>query len=530
MNPKIISYCKTLTFLIIGIGLQQKSWAVFKYPGCDDLQDSSFKSTILVNPANSTINEPLKMAFDQDQTGNVDVYWVEKHGAVKRYNGVAKTVDSLGFVMAEDAFESGLTGIALDPNFKSNHWMYLYFCFGDVVTGKKGAGSKNYWFKLSRFTLGANGKLDMASESNMLSIPAYYRESHTGGAMRFDGEGNLYITTGENGAGAEGTANTNDLRGKILRIHPTSDGKYTIPQGNLYPEGMLKTRPEIYVMGARNPYSISLDPIRKAVLWGDVGPDGTGITEEHNITSVPGYFGYPYFAGANKLISGTQIASAPLADTNVNLGLPKHAGLWQLPPAIPAVDAYNQAAAITGPIYRYNGQLNSAVKMPPHFEGIWFVSDFNNSWIEALTLDAAGLNIVAREKVFTKMRFYGPLDFQTGPDGAFYLLNYAGHHSITPNTSLVRVEYRGNCHPGISIGTTPPVTSNSQTLQTNGLRILVNTIGKHRLLVVNLQGQTVKVFYGKGSANYSLASISQTGVCVLHLITEQGIVSTKVFK
>ena len=53
--------------------------------------------------------------------------------------------------------------------------------------------------------------------------------------------------------------NPNDLRGKILRIHPEADGSYTIPEGNLFPKGTAGTRPEIYVMGCRNPYRISVD-------------------------------------------------------------------------------------------------------------------------------------------------------------------------------------------------------------------------------------------------------------------------------
>ena len=58
-------------------------------------------------------------------------------------------------------------------------------------------------------------------------------------------------------------ANTNDLRGKILRIRVKDDGSYEIPEGNLFAPGTAKTRPEIYVMGDRNPYRISvfIDPV-----------------------------------------------------------------------------------------------------------------------------------------------------------------------------------------------------------------------------------------------------------------------------
>src|SRR5256885_14651820 len=69
------------------------------------------------------------------------------------------------------------------------------------------------------------------------------------------------------------SANTNDLRGKIIRIHPEPDGAYTIPEGNLFPKGTAKTRPEIYTMGSRNPYRISVDQHTGFLYWGEVGPD-----------------------------------------------------------------------------------------------------------------------------------------------------------------------------------------------------------------------------------------------------------------
>ena len=69
--------------------------------------------------------------------------------------------------------------------------------------------------------------------------------------------------------------NTNDLRGKILRITVQEDGSYTIPEGNLFTgdeEGGGKTRPEIYAMGFRNPFRITLDEDDVAYIT-DYSPD-----------------------------------------------------------------------------------------------------------------------------------------------------------------------------------------------------------------------------------------------------------------
>ncbi|PIM66175.1 hypothetical protein CTU88_44465, partial [Streptomyces sp. JV178] len=62
-------------------------------------------------------------------------------------------------------------------------------------------------------------------------------------------------------------------RGKPLRIRPSADGGYTVPAGNLYPQGTAQTRPEIYAMGFRNPFRFSIDPENGWVYLADYGPD-----------------------------------------------------------------------------------------------------------------------------------------------------------------------------------------------------------------------------------------------------------------
>jgi cytochrome c len=92
------------------------------------------------------------------------------------------------------------------------------------------------------------------------------------------------------------------LRGKILRIHPESDGSYTIPEDNLFAKGTPKTRPEIYVMGCRNPYRISVDAETGILYWGEIGPDsgadglqGPRGYDEFNQAKKAGNYGRQYF-------------------------------------------------------------------------------------------------------------------------------------------------------------------------------------------------------------------------------------------
>jgi cytochrome c len=152
---------------------------------------------------------------------------------------------------------------------------------------------------------------------------------HTGGSIEFDEKGLLYLSTGDNtnpfesegyspsderpGRSAwdaqKSSANTMDLRGKILRIQVHEDGSYSCPKDNLFTgESGLVGRPEIYVMGCRNPFRISIDSRRNLLFWGEVGPDagepdtarGPQGHDEVNRAKKAGFFGWPYFVGNNK--------------------------------------------------------------------------------------------------------------------------------------------------------------------------------------------------------------------------------------
>jgi cytochrome c len=488
--------------------------------GCGAIAPTDWKLNTLV--ARSTgIEEPIKMAFDLDAQGNVDIYWVERLGKVKRYAAATKTVSTIATLnYALGDYEGGVTGIILDPSFRTNRMMYIYYS-----VGKEGS----YTFRVARFVLGGAGTLDMASERIILQFPATYSRMHTGGAMQFDDKGDLWITTGENQSGEEGPPNTNDLRGKILRIHPIAFAAnetpvpgigttYTVPNGNLFPQGTAKTRPEIYIMGTRNPYSLTIDPVRKVITWGDIGPDGKGVTEERNVASAPGNYGYPYFAGANILLQGTAPASAPVNNSA------KNTGLKELPPAIGAVDPYPQAAAITGPIYRYDGHSKSTVKLPPHFDGVWFVTDFQTGFIDTIGLNAAGTAKTGQGRPFpTSFKFVRPIDFQQGPDGALYIMNYAGWFSGATETSIQRIEYTGTCRPEIATTLAPErakVHAQGTILDVAGLE------GAYTLIIGDLQGRTLATYQGQGgdAERFDLSALvgNRAGVYTARLVSGRG--------
>jgi hypothetical protein len=123
-----------------------------------------------------SLAEPDKMDFDIDAQGNVDIYFTEiRPGNIKRYSAVTKTVKTLVklpnwggsstdylTVKNSNHVEEGLTGVALDPNFKSNHWLYVHWSPLPTTAPT---------FRVSRFTVVGDTIL-MNSEKVLLSIDA----------------------------------------------------------------------------------------------------------------------------------------------------------------------------------------------------------------------------------------------------------------------------------------------------------------------------------------------------------------------
>ena len=157
--------------------------------------------------------------------------------------------------------------------------------------------------------------------------------------------------------------NTNNLNGKILRIHPEADGTYTLPAGNLFTgketaEGGGKTRGEIYVMGVRNPARISIDKKTDTLYAGWVGPDagapsttwGPAKYDTFSVITEAGNHGWPYCMGNKQ-----PYRDRNLPDPTKPLGWydcdhlknesPNNDGLVNIPPAQPTTSGTPRRAA-----------------------------------------------------------------------------------------------------------------------------------------------------------------------------------------
>jgi len=439
-------------------------------------EENRFTKVILAEK----LDEPMEMAVLPDNR----VIVVERKGNVKIWNPVAKTFNIIAKIPVSTKYtsgkeaEDGLLGVQADPNYAKNNWIYLYY-------SPAGADPKNI---LTRYELRGD-KLIEESKKVLLEVKTQRDECcHTGGSIDFDAKGNLFLSTGDNtnphASGGyspsderpgrlpwdaqKGSANTNDLRGKIIRIHPEADGTYTIPDGNLFPKGTAKTRPEIYTMGHRNPFRIAVDKKTGYVYWGEVGPDankdsltrGPRGYDEVNQAKKPGNFGWPHFIADNLAYTRYDFeAGKSLEKFDVNKPIntsPNNTGLNELPPTQPAMIYYPYAAstkfplvgsggrtAMAGPVYYSSDFKNAKRAWPDYYDGKLLIYEWMRGWIMAVTFDEDG-NYLSMEKVMPSQKFSNPMDMAFGPDGDLYVLEYGtSWFQGNDDARLVRIEYNG---------------------------------------------------------------------------------------
>lgn len=459
--------------------------------------------------------DALQGAIEFDFAPDGRIYLVHLTGQLKIFNPQTKTFTVAGKF---DGGEYGLIGLKLDPHFEKNNFIYLQYFTRD--TTRYADSLRRRTMRISRFTV-VNDSIDRASEKNYLKIPYEHECCHTGGGMDFDEKGNLYISTGDNtGAfftqyaptvfleghliddGLRSAGNTNDYRGKILRIHPEPDGTYTIPDGNLFGKDASGAKPEIFVMGVRNPYRLTIDNETGYLLWGEVGPDagrdsvlGPRGYDEFNVTGKAGNFGWPLVIANNKPYTQvTYSKKEEAAALNVPYTIkgkmdtaklvnfsPHNTGFTELPPSTPAFIWYpydssdvfpslgkGGRTAICGPVYQYDPELSSAVKFPEYFDHCWFIADWMRDWIKIVHFGKNNqlqrIEDFLPGKLFTK-----PVCMHFGPDGALYVLEYGSTWADNnEDVQLSRIEYiSGNLPPTASIERTGIADSNSMTISLN---------------------------------------------------------------
>ncbi|MEO3818455.1 ThuA domain-containing protein [Plantactinospora sp. B24E8] len=405
--------------------------------------------------------------------------------------------------------EEGLVGITLDPKFAENGWFYVYWMPHESIDRERRVGQRT----ISRFTYDHTAQsVDQGTRKDLLHWDTQIHSCcHAGGGMTFDESGNLYVGTGDSNSsgGSNGysgnnwtqeyagisfqdarrtSGNTNDLNGKILRIHPEPDGTYTIPDDNLFTGqegGGGKARPEIYVMGVRNIARIAWDPVNDWLTAAWVGPDagapnpelGPAKYETATVITSAGNHGWPYCMGNRQPYRDRSNTDATVLTgwydcDNPRNESPRNTGLVNLPPVRDNMIWYSPQgggpvfpkrddgsglptyqteditltqpylsgggqAIMDGPTYqRENVDVNSDVAWPAYWDNKWFIGDQSNAnnrvavTVDPETVAHAGAPAFAEDLRAIIQGGNGAnqlqswMDAKFGPDGALYLLDY----------------------------------------------------------------------------------------------------------
>ncbi|MFC9860256.1 MULTISPECIES: ThuA domain-containing protein [unclassified Streptomyces] len=431
-----------------------------------------------------TLDDNTADPMELDVAKDGRVFYIQRSGEVNVFDPATHATTTAGKLDVYGGGEDGLVGMELDPDFTKNHWIYLYYA---------PAGTANDVNRLSRFTV-KDKTLDLTSEKRLIDVPAYRDRTfpepgHTGGAVEFGPGRTLYLGVGDDTppnldpdwqgyapldwrAGKEmldaarTAGNTNDLRGKILRIKPTDAGGYTIPKGNLFAKGTADTRPEIYAMGFRNPFRFTVDPKTGYVHASDYGPDrGLPTTDrgpeglvEYNVIKKAGNFGWPFCHGNNQ-------AYAPYNPDTKEVGpkfdcaepvnaSPNNTGLSALPPIqqpeiwygygaseeFPEVGS-GGSAPMSGPVYHYDSENPSTTKFPAYFEGASFFYEWARNYVKEVRFDKDD-KVLKINDFLSSQKFNKPMDMTFGPDGSLYVLEWGSSFGGGNNDSgLYRIDY-----------------------------------------------------------------------------------------
>ena len=314
----------------------------------------------------SGISSPTAMAFTPDgrlficqQGGQLRVI---KNDALLATPFLTVTTDSTG--------ERGLLGVAFDPDFANNQWVYIYYTVPGTTPHNR----------VSRFT--ANGDVAVSgSEKVILELNDLSTASnHNGGAIHFGLDAKLYVAVGENANSANSQTLAN-LLGKMLRIN--ADG--SIPGDNPFYNTATGVNRAIWALGLRNPFTFGIQPGTGRMFINDVGE---GSWEEINDGFAGTNYGWPTCEGA-------------CSPTNPNFRDP----IYQY--------SHAEGCAIVGGAF-YNP---AATQFPPEYTGVYFFADLCGGWIRKL--DAANGNQVSTFATGLS----NPVDLAVSADGSLYYLD-----------------------------------------------------------------------------------------------------------
>jgi len=308
-------------------------------------------ATGLTNPTQMEF-APDGRIFVSEQPGRVRII---KNGSLLSAPFVTLNVNSDG--------ERGALGLAFDPAFASNHYVYVYYT--------SASGPHN---RVSRFI--ANGDTAAGGETVILDLPPLSgATNHNGGGIHFGTDGKLYVSAGEN-ASPPNSQSLGTLLGKLMRINP--DG--SIPTDNPFYASATGINRAIWALGLRNPYTFAIQPGSGRIFIDDVGETNW---EEIDDGMAGANYGWPTTEGAT---------------TDPSFQSPLY-----------TYGHTNGACAITGGAF-YNPAVAA---FPSDYVGAYFFADYCGGWIHRLDPSTKTVTDFATG-------ISSPTDLKVGSDGALY--------------------------------------------------------------------------------------------------------------
>lgn len=338
---------------------------------------TGFTETVAV----TGLQTPTALAFANDGRAFI----TEQGGYIRLVKKGRLLAAPFAKVKTTSVGERGLLGIALDPKFETNRYVYIYFTVPE----------SQLFNRIARLTVDPNTP-DVAQKGSfkiIMDLPKLSATNHNGGAIHFGPDGKLYAGLGENAVRENSQSLTTRL-GKILRIN--SNG--TIPTDNPFYSQTSGVNRAIWAMGLRNPYTFAFDPVDGRMFINDVGQS---TWEEVNRGKAGANYGWPTCEGT----CSTSGMTNPIYAYR-NLG----------------------GAAITG------GTFNRGKNFPSSFAGDYFFSDYLRNFIKRLAPSGqvSSFHTSAKSPVDLAMGPNGKLYYVSIGSGKLYRISYAPRPSPSP--------------------------------------------------------------------------------------------------
>ena len=352
-----------------------------------------------IEPVATGLNVPVKFVFATDGTGRI-FYNELFTGNIKVIRGDSAQNGTWLHVNSNTELKRGLLGITLDPNFATNHYVYVFY-----TTDADTPANRVERYTEMNFRADTTSRLLLFEQS--IATPCGIGFSHNGGCLVFGVDGKLYISLGENACASLATR-TDDPRGKILRVEPdVPSPNNAVPTNPFYDDGDPFTGNDdrIFAKGLRNVFGMTLSLIDSTLYVTDNGPD---CNDE-----------------VNSILSGRDYGWRP----ECYIG-PTHCECSQDSPYTPPLWSSRDLRLAPTGMTVYNGTIY------PELFGKVIFADAVQGYIRAGTFnqtrDSLDVNVISQPGVS------GLYDLVTGPDGYIYFSHYSGIRRIKPLPTSVR--------------------------------------------------------------------------------------------